>query len=234
MEPRDISAEEREFLKYIKIRPQMYFGEFSIQKAFSFFTGYRCALYNLKLADSHCILPQEFHAYVAMKYGESPSKGWCGIILEQEPEENKALWLFFDLLDEFLVHNGFEPIEETPNALVNRLRNCINSEEVFGRLDIEKTLEKRRQAAFQAEWNRVNSEIEARKTAENYSGELQQNNHYYQKLIYDDVYKLCANEELAGEIANDFGMIYAGCAVGYHDKWYDWLVAVYKQYTIEI
>ena len=59
------------------------------------------------------IIPYELHDFTAKYYGESSSTmGWCNIILEHELDERSAFKKFWELLDELLVSEGYEPIQK--------------------------------------------------------------------------------------------------------------------------
>ena len=254
---KDITQEERHFLLYFRSRPAMYIGNNSINRAFTFLLGYKAALYNTNQTDK-LIIPDEFTDYVALKYNESASMGWCRILLEQVNDEEKALWLFFDSLDDFLVINNFKPIGETSSGLRYRLRNCICRKEIFDNLNIDEVLKKRNLQEFQTEWHRIKDEIDIKvkaqienpeinkmevnkneiekpfkdKNKDDMIQDLYPAESFYKNIIYNNVYELCENEELAESISKDIDMIYIGSLVDYNDKWLDKLISEYKQYNI--
>ncbi len=177
-EIRDISGEERDFLRRLRARPGMYLAANSFQRLISFLDGYRGALYTLGLDDDHCILPWIFHDFVQTKYGIHDSRGYSSIIPMHEPDDEKALWLFFDLLDEYLTTNGFGPIGETAVGLWYRLRTCIDRYDMFeklGEVGIEELLEKRKTGRYWAEYNKVKRGSDARETSENFTDSVRFN-----------------------------------------------------------
>ena len=227
---RDISGKEREFLSRVRARPGMYLGANSFQKLISVLDVYREALYTLELDDEHCILPRIFHDFVQTKYGIHDSRGYF-IIPMYEPDDGKALWLFFDLLDEYLTTNGFEPIGETAAGLWYRLRTCIRRYDVFekpGEAGIEELLKKRRTGRYREEYDKVKREIDARKTSENFPDSVRSYLEYDRELLQKIVFDHCANEELAQSVAEEVNMLCEGCQVHYHDEWYDRVLSVYK------
>lgn len=231
-EVRDISGEERDFLSRLRARPGMYLAANSFQRLISFLDGYRGALYTLGLSDDHCILPWMFHDFVQTKYGIHDSRGYSSIIPMYEPDDEKALWLFFDLLDEYLTTNGFEPIGETAVGLWYRLRTCIDRHDVFGKLGeagIEELLKRRKTGRYWEEYSKVKCGIDARKTLENFPDSVRSHLAYCKGLLQKIVLDHCANEELAQSVAEEVNMLCEGCQVNYRDEWYDRVLAVYKR-----
>lgn len=244
---KDITQEERDFLLHFRARPGMYIGNNSINSAYTFLLGYKMALFNTKQTNK-LIIPNEFTEYTALKYGKPSPMGWCRIILEQVNDEEKALWLFFDLLDEFLLVNGFQIIGETPSGLWYRLRNCICRKEIFDKTDINEVLKKRNLRKFQSEWHRVINEIETiikiqivnekineaeiKKDFNNNIEDLYSSKSFYKDIIYNDIFEICGNTELAENIANDIDMIYVGSLINYNDNWLNEMISEYKQYSI--
>lgn len=228
---RDISREERNFLSLLRARPGMYLATNSFQRLISFLDGYRAALYTLGLGGDHCILPGFFHDFVRTKYGIHDSRGYLSIIPMHEPDDEKALWLFFDLLDEYLTTNGFEPIRETATGLWYRLRTCIDRHDVFGKpgeAGIEELLKKRKTGRYREEYDRVKREIAARTTSENFPDSVHSDLEYRRGLLQEIVFGYCVNEELAQSVAEEVNMLCEGCQVNYHDEWYDRVLNVYK------
>lgn len=230
-ELRDISGDERDFLSMLRARPGMYLAANSFQRLNAFLDGYRAALHTLGLGDDHCILPWTFHDFVQTKYGIHDARGYSSIIAMHEPDDEKALWLFFDLLDEYLTANGFEPIKETAAGLWYRLRTCIDRHNVLGELDgaeIEELLKNRKTGKYQEEYAKAKRKINACKTSENFPDSVRSNLEYLRGLLQKIVSGYCANEELAQSIADEVNMLCEGCQVGYRDEWYDRVLAVYK------
>ena len=92
----------------------MYLGTTSMSRLFVFITTYSMAMQIAEKSDEHNILPKGFNDYVAMKYlgYTSTPLGWHQLILEKEPDDKKALQIFFELLNEYLVNLGYEKIPE--------------------------------------------------------------------------------------------------------------------------
>ncbi len=228
---RDISGDERDFLSGLRARPGMYLAKNSFQNLTNFLCGYKAALHTLGLGEDHCILPWGFHDFVQIKYGIHDARGYRSIIPMQEPDDEKALWLFFDLLDEYLTASGFEPIKETAAGLWYRLRTCIDRRDVFGKLDeagIEELLKKRKTGKYKEEYDKAKCEIDVRKTSETFPESVRSNLEYCRGLLQKIVSGYCANEELAQSVADEVHMLCEGCQVDYHDEWYDRVLAVYK------
>lgn len=108
----DITRDERMLLSSLKRRPGMYLGKASLTAFVNWVDGYKSALMTTKLYSERVILPDGLHDYASIKYlGHTATvKGWFSIILEKEPNEKKALEIFWELLDEYLVSLGYEPI----------------------------------------------------------------------------------------------------------------------------
>ena len=108
----DITRDERMFLSSLKRRPGMYLGKTTLTGFAGFVHGYKAALMMTKLYSERVILPDGLNDYAAMKYlGHTRTVLDCfSLILEKEPGEKKAFYVFWDLLDEYLISLGYEPI----------------------------------------------------------------------------------------------------------------------------
>lgn len=110
---RDITKDERMLLSSMKRCPGLYLGTTTLKNFITWIFGYEEALRITGLYSEREILPDGIVDYVALKYTgstEIPSSGWTSIILEKEPDEKKAFFVFFELLDEYLISLGYEPI----------------------------------------------------------------------------------------------------------------------------
>ena len=92
-----------DLLDEIRRRPGMYIGDHSPTRLRSFIFGYCFALSENEskedLSESNFY---GFHDWVAIKYGYNEStSGWCHMIEEQRKCPEEALWLFYQLLDEY-------------------------------------------------------------------------------------------------------------------------------------
>ena len=112
---RDITPKERELLSFIRSCPGLALGkgaDLAGMEALVF--GYTAALRNADANDSNVLVPDGLNDYLTKKYlGKSALKqpiGLFNVIRMQEKDERKALALFFELLDEYLVSLGFEPL----------------------------------------------------------------------------------------------------------------------------
>ena len=108
----DITADERHFLSCLKRRPPMYLGKTGLTNFQMYVYGYRDAMKILKEDKQHNILPDGMNDFVALKYlGHTQTSYDCfSLILLDEKDEEKAFYTFFDLLDEYLISLGYEPI----------------------------------------------------------------------------------------------------------------------------
>ncbi len=124
----DITKDERMLLSGLKRRPGLYIGKTTLTGFVGFVHGYKNALMMTKLYSERVILPDGLNDYAAMKYlgHAKTSKGWFTLILENEPDEKKAFDVFWELLDEYLVSLGYEPIPlfEDIKDEWEKQRNC--------------------------------------------------------------------------------------------------------------
>lgn len=118
--PSDISSCERELLAHLKGRPGAYLGKTELSRFVHWVHGYDCAVSAANLSE-HYILPDGLQEFAAMKYlGKTQTaKGWFTLISETEPDEEKAFWLFFEMLDEYLLSLDYEPIPVWDNIKDN-------------------------------------------------------------------------------------------------------------------
>ena len=110
----DINIVERKLLANIKRRPGMYIGKMSLEFLQNFFNGYNCAAKLHFNDEKHHILAEGFNDFVAVKLlGHNKTVlNYCSLIYETEGDEDKAVNMFFELLNECLISQGFEPISD--------------------------------------------------------------------------------------------------------------------------
>lgn len=110
----DITKDERMFLSGLKRRPGMYLGKTTLTGLAGFVHGYKAAMMMTKPYSERVILPDGLNGYAAMKYiGHTRTVLNCfSLILEKEPDEKRAFYVFWNLLDEYLVTLGYEPIPD--------------------------------------------------------------------------------------------------------------------------
>ena len=116
--PLDITPKEREVYALIKNYPGLPLGQnygLSALEAMSF--GYIAALTNAGAKDSNVFIPDGFVDYVIIKlHGKQAlreTRGAFNAIRMVEEDDKKGLKMFIDLLDEYLVSLGYEPILES-------------------------------------------------------------------------------------------------------------------------
>lgn len=121
LKPSDISPCERELLSILKKRPGMYLGRTELSRFVLWSHGYINAMQLADLSEQHNLLPDGLQEFVAMKYlGKTQTaKGWFTLIRETEPDEEKAFWIFFEMLDEYLLSLDYEPIPVWDNIKDN-------------------------------------------------------------------------------------------------------------------
>lgn len=96
----------------------------------------------------------------------------------------------------------------------------INYEE----LDIDDFLDQRDSDPFDSEWVRVYQALEELK-----KGKTVADTREIEKKAYITVYEKSENDELAGYISDDFGLIADSKRLGYSDKWLEKLISCYLQ-----
>ena len=100
----DITREERELLTLLRARPAVYLGGYAgLRELQEFLRGYEVALMRHALTDVR-LLPEGFQGFVEERFGIplGSQMGWWTIISRQEPDNYKAMELFWDLLNEYL------------------------------------------------------------------------------------------------------------------------------------
>lgn len=102
--------------------------------------------------------------------------------------------------------------------LLNKLNN-INFEE----LDIDEFLNKRDIEPFDSNWVRVYQIIEELK-----KGRTIDSTRDIEKKVYIIVYEQTGNNELAGYISDDFGLIADSKILGYTEEWLEKLISCYE------
>ena len=102
--------------------------------------------------------------------------------------------------------------------LLNKLNN-INFEE----LDIDEFLNKRDIEPFDSNWVRVYQIIEEMK-----KGRAIDSTKDIEKKVYIIVYEQTGNNELAGYISDDFGLIADSKILGYTEEWLEKFISCYE------
>lgn len=106
-----------ELLDKIRPRPGMYIGHHSPTHLHSFLSGFSCAS-NYKSSNTEQPNFDDFNDWVAkrLNYYASTS-GWAYMIEDQREDKEEALWLFFELLDEFrgTMHELLKSTEYLPH-----------------------------------------------------------------------------------------------------------------------
>ncbi len=107
----DISDVERILLSCIKARPCFFINDDRLLSNLEhYLNGYNSALYILGLQETHKIYPDGFGQYIASKYKVPYTVTLFSIIRDHSNNEKQAFDLFFELLDEYLLNNGYEVI----------------------------------------------------------------------------------------------------------------------------
>ena len=99
----------------------------------------------------------------------------------------------------------------------------INYEE----LDIDDFLDQRDSDPFDSEWVRVYQALEKLK-----KGKTVEATRAIEKNAYITVYEKTENDELAGYVSDDFGLIADSKRLGYSDEWLEKLISCYENARI--
>ena len=99
----------------------------------------------------------------------------------------------------------------------------INYEE----FDIDDFLDQRDSDPFDSEWVRVFQALKELK-----KGKTVADTREIEKKVYITVYEKSKNDELAGYISDDFGLIADSKRLGYLDEWLDKLISCYENARI--
>lgn len=113
-------------------------------------------------------------------------------------------------------------IEKQMLALLDKLIQ-INYEE----LDIDDFLDQRDSDPFDSEWVRVYQALGELK-----KGKTVEDTREIEKKAYITVYGKSENDELAGYVSDDFGLIADSKRLGYSDEWLDKLISCYENARI--
>lgn len=106
--------------------------------------------------------------------------------------------------------------------LLDKLKK-INFEE----LNIDDFLDQRDSDPFDSEWVRVYQALEELK-----KGKTVEDTREIEKKAYITVYEKSENDELAGYISDDFGLIADSKRLGYSDEWLEKLISCYENARI--
>ncbi|MBO4865254.1 MAG: hypothetical protein J5582_01605 [Ruminococcus sp.] len=128
--PKDISPEVREHLKLMKARPGMYIGSVSLTKLWHFIDGMKFYSQVFDKDPGRVIIPEGFNEFAAERYGENlNAHNSFSMVLKEEKDERAALFRWFDLLDEYLVSLGYEPLGER-EKIFEEFRNRHRQDDV--------------------------------------------------------------------------------------------------------
>lgn len=107
----DISPAERIILSKLKFRPALILGKTSLTNFWHWSNGYDFAMKISKNSQTHNLLPNGLNEFTAEYLKTELSARCCfSLILEREHDETKALYLFFEILDKYLLYLNYEPI----------------------------------------------------------------------------------------------------------------------------
>lgn len=107
----DITPHERKMLSQIKWKPGLCLGEVSLRNFEQMTNGYAYAMQVVGASEKHIILPDGLNEFTASYLNQEQSTYNCfGLIMKREPDDAKALNLFFEILDFYLISLGYSPI----------------------------------------------------------------------------------------------------------------------------
>ena len=110
--PQDITPEERTLLTNLRRAPESYLGAHAgLRELYSFLHGYEVSLLRHGLREAR-LLPEDLTEYARMRMlGRLPTdRDWFSLLTEREPDGERALLLFWELLDACLISHGLAPI----------------------------------------------------------------------------------------------------------------------------
>lgn len=107
----DITPYERALLARLRFCPQTFLGEKSLRNFCHMSGGYQFAMQTAGLRAQHNLLPEGLNDFTAEYLNVSPGAMDCfTMIARAEPDDEKALDLFFRILDAYLERTGLEPL----------------------------------------------------------------------------------------------------------------------------
>jgi hypothetical protein len=126
---------ESSLLERIRQRPPLFLGERSLSALRQFFSGYYFAYHELGTRAPE-LIPNDFHDWVAyrLQFRES-TLGYAKMILERTPDEERALKMFFELLDEHGARQAkvvAKISQHPPDRRIRRMSQGPNGELVDG------------------------------------------------------------------------------------------------------
>lgn len=108
----DISPEMREFYKWLRGRPGMWTGSNEIHDLNVFMQGMTTGAKIFLKEEEPVIIPEGFTGYVENYYGERMNFNSFSFVEHLEKDSKNAIAKWFELLDDYLVSLGYEPIPQ--------------------------------------------------------------------------------------------------------------------------
>ncbi len=109
--------------------------------------------------------------------------------------------------------------DQQMNELLDKLRQIH-----YETIDIDKFLDQRECETFDSSWIRVYQAIEQLK-----KGKAMEDTREIEKKAYITVYEKTECDDLAGYIADDFGLIAESKMLNYFDEWLEKLISCYEK-----
>ena len=91
----------------------------------------------------------------------------------------------------------------------------------FSQMDIEKILEQRDMPAFDKEWMKVYEQLAQLKKEKTYTDTDKEDCEILRQEVFEFVYDQTEDDDLAGYMSDDFGLIYDSLKLDYHSEWMD-------------
>lgn len=114
---KDITPTERNILSQLRWRPALFLGIKSLRNFEHMTNGYAYAMNITGEGRNHIILPDGLNEYTARCLNVSQNvQNAFSLIAQREPDDEKALDLFFDILDSYLLFLGYAPIPDWNEA----------------------------------------------------------------------------------------------------------------------
>ncbi len=111
-EKRDLTEQERAFLSTIKKRPGMYAGKNGFTYLAVFLRGFRCGMEHSGHGGEFLLVPRAFDAYVRTKFPNADGADFADVIHAVQPDDERAMALFWELYEQYLESCGYEKIPE--------------------------------------------------------------------------------------------------------------------------
>lgn len=97
----------------------------------------------------------------------------------------------------------------------------------FSQMDIKGILEQRDMPAFDKEWMKAYEQVGKLKKEKTYTDEDKEDCKILRQEVFEFVYDQTEDDDFAGYISDDFGLIYDSLKLGYQSEWMDKFLQLY-------